>query len=308
MANQATHFASLDLGTNTFNLVISEVNKPFPPVYRAESGVFLGKGGLQNRTILPEAVKRAQKVLSDYSIVLKKYKVTQINAVATEAIRNAKNGDQILEKLDANIPFSIEKITGIREAELTWGGVKASGLLSNKTAMIIDIGGASTEIIFADQTHIKWLKSFKVGVSRALESYPVSDQATRTELMDLKSYFKDRMIDLKNQLDKYQPEILIGTAGSFDTWRKIIENKDEKNAPFYRFEHNGLPPIIENINHTPYSKRNEIKAIPEIKRETIVPAGMLVLYLLDIYNFKAVYQCSYSLAEGLINEMLKKQY
>jgi exopolyphosphatase/guanosine-5'-triphosphate,3'-diphosphate pyrophosphatase len=306
MGNQLKYVATLDLGTNTFNLIISEINAPFPPVYSDEKGVFIGKGGLQNKIIKPDALKRAQHVLEQYDKVIKKYNVLQINAVATEAIRNAQNGDLILEKLDANIPFSIEKITGIREAELIWQGVNASGVLSDKTAMIIDIGGASTEIIMADNKKIKWLKSYKVGVSRALESFPISGQPTGKELADLQAYFINNISDLKYQLEKYQPEVLIGTAGSFDTWRKILEPDNGKNIPFYKFEKKALKLIIKKINVTPYVKRINIKSIPEIRRKTIVPAGVLVQYLLDIYSFKTVYQCSYSLAEGLMSDMTKK--
>jgi exopolyphosphatase/guanosine-5'-triphosphate,3'-diphosphate pyrophosphatase len=308
MGKQSKYIATLDLGTNTFNLAISEKNAPFPPVYTDEKAVFIGKGGLHDQTITPDALKRAQIVLSEYYNVLKKYNVIQVKAVATEAIRNAKNGDLILRKLDTDIPFSIEKISGDREAELIWQGVNASGLLSDKTVMIIDIGGASTEIIMANSKDIKWLKSYKIGVSRALEFFPLSNQPLKNELLDLQTYFIENLSDLKYQIEKYQPKVLIGTAGSFDTWRKILESNQEMNIPFYEFDQPALKLIINKINQTPYTKRFSIKGIPEIRRKTIVPAGVLAQYLLDIYNFKSIYQCSYSLAEGLMNEMTIKQF
>jgi len=233
--------------------------------------------------------------------------VLKVKAVATEGIRNAQNGDLILRELDLKIPFSIEKITGIRVAELIWKGVKASGLLTDETAMIIDIGGASTEIIIADRNEIKWLKSYKIGVSRALELLPVSEQPTQNELAALQTYFINHIPDLKSQLEKHRPEILIGTAGSFDTWRKILKTNDDKSIPYYQFNLGKLNAIINKINTTPYAERTSIKGIPEIRRESIVPAGIFVQYLLDIYNFNTVYQCNYSLAEGLIYETIKKQ-
>jgi len=301
------HVAALDLGTNTFNLIISQDDKPFPPVYRAEKGVFIGKGGLKNKTILPEALIRAKNVLKEYSNILKEYNVIQISAVATEAIRNANNGSEILEKLDTEIPSSIQKINGKREAELIWSGVASSGLLTDKTAMIIDIGGASTEIIIANNDHIKWLKSYKVGVSRALELIPVNDLPSEKDLSALSEYFKSNMKDLNDILVKFQPESLIGTAGSFDSWRKNLEIKNNDSIPFYKFIADNLIDLIRKINKTPLQDRAAIKGIPELRKETIVPAGILIQNLLDIYNFKTVYQCDYSLAEGLIREMTKKQ-
>lgn len=300
------HVAALDLGTNTFNLVISEVDNPFPPIYRAEKGVFLGKGGLKNKTILPDALLRAKKVLNEYSEIIKNYKVIQINAVATEAIRNANNSSEILEKLDHLIPSAINKISGVQEAELICLGVSAAGLLKDKTAMVIDIGGASTEVIIINNDLIKWLKSYKVGVSRALEIFPINDIPSEEDLFMLTEYFKSNMEDLNDVLINYQPDILIGTAGSFDSWRKIIETKNEDSVPYYKFDRRELNDLFIKINKTSLQERVTIKGIPELRKETIVPAGVLIQNLLDIYNFKTVYQCSYSLAEGLIKGMTEK--
>jgi len=299
------HIAALDLGTNTFNLTISRVDKPFPPVYSVEKGVFLGKGGLKNKTILPDAIIRAKNVLKEYSDILKKYSVIQISAVATEAIRNAKNASEILEKLDSEVPSLIQKISGTREAELIWKGVASAGLLTGKTAMIIDIGGASTEVIIANNDQIKWLKSYKVGVSRALELFPINDLPPEEDLNNLSDYFKSNMIDLNNILVKHQPELLIGTAGSFDSWRKNMEIKNNDSIPHYKFDRDKIIELIRNINKRNLQDRVAIKGIPEMRKETIVPAGVLIQNLLDIYDFKNVYQCSYSLAEGLIREMTK---
>ena len=301
------HVAALDLGTNTFDLIISQADKPFPPVYRAEKGVFIGKGGLNNKTILPDALKRAKNVLKEYSDVLKKYNVIQISAVATEAIRNSKNSFEILEKLNTEIPSVIQKISGKREAELIWSGVASAGLLTEKTVMIVDIGGASTEVIIANNDHIKWLNSYKIGVSRALELVPIKDPPTIEDLSALSDYFRSNLKDLNDLLNKYQPESLIGTAGSFDSLRINLEDKNNDSIPYYKFATDKMINLIRRINKTSLKDRLTIKGIPELRKETIVPAGVLIQKMLDIYNFKTVYQCDYSLAEGLIREMTKKQ-
>ena len=173
--------------------------------------------------------------------------------------------------------------------------------------MIIDIGGASTEIIIANNDHIKWLKSYKVGVSRVLELFPIKDPPSKEDLNALSEYFGSNLQDLIDILVKYQPEMLIGTAGSFDSWRKNLESKNNDSIPFYKFDTNKIIDLIRKINKAPLQDRVAIKGIPELRKETIVPAGVLIQNLLDIYNFKTVYQCSYSLAEGLIKEMTIKQ-
>ena len=104
--------AALDLGTNTFNLAIAKSNKPFTIEFRTEKGVFLGKGGLGDKVILEDACLRAQKVLESYSDILSNYPLKQVRCVATEAIRNAKNANEVLQFLEIDVPFTVEKNCG----------------------------------------------------------------------------------------------------------------------------------------------------------------------------------------------------
>jgi len=295
--------AVLDLGTNTFKLVISKTQCPFPPVYRSEKVVFIGKGGLQNKRILEDAVHRAQKVLRSFTKVIVQYQPNKIKAVATEAIRNAENSDEILSELQLNIPFSIEEISGKGEAELTWLGVRESGLLKTETDMIIDIGGGSTEVIFANQNKLFWSKSYKAGVSRALEQVDVQNLPSKDTLSTMLAYFKTHMPGLTEMLKQYQPQRLIGTAGSFNSWRKISEPENKGNIPFYLFSNGSLLDLINKINTSPLEQRQNIISF---RRETIVPAGIIIKYLMEIHTFKTIYQCSYSLAEGLISKLINK--
>ena len=87
---------------------------------------------------------------------------------------------------------------------------------------------------------------------------------------------------------------------------KSSKPKNEDSVPYYKFDRRELNDLFIKINKTSLQERVTIKGIPELRKETIVPAGVLIQNLLDIYNFKTVYQCSYSLAEGLIKGMTEK--
>lgn len=303
MEADENYIAAIDLGTNTFNLVISHAEKPFRLKYKTEKGVFLGKGGLAEQRITQEAVERAQSVLDAYSKTLKEYPISRIVCVATEALRNAKNAKDVIDHLSVDIPFEVDTIEGEKEAELVYYGVLSSGILNEETSMIMDIGGGSVEFIIANKNEVFWRKSYKAGISRTLELHPLSDPPLQKEIQTHTKYFSDKLSELSSYIDKYQVKHLIGTAGSFDSWRKILD-PSQSIDPTYEIEENELLKIIIDIQNADLDQRAKIKGMEKMRIETIVPAGILVTYLLESYTFNKITQCSYSLSEGVLWQLL----
>lgn len=296
--------AALDLGTNTFNLAIANSTNPFTIEFRTEKGVFLGKGGLGEKVILEDACIRAQKVLESYSDILSNYPLNEVRCVATEAIRNAKNANDVLRFLEIDVPFSVDTIDGEKEAELVYKGVKSTGILNDKNVLIMDIGGGSVEFIIGNENEIHWRKSYKIGISRALELYPLSDPPKKEELSKYYTYFKESLTELYAKLESFGAKDLIGTAGSFDAWRKILGGESDEAT--YSINTKELASCILNINTLEKEERRKINGMQEMRIDTIVPAGILVTYLLDSFTFNSISQCSYSLSEGVLWEMINK--
>lgn len=296
--------AALDLGTNTFNLAIAKSTSPFTIEFRTEKGVFLGKGGLGKKVILKDACLRAQKVLESYSDILSNYPLNEVRCVATEAIRNAKNANEVLQFLEIDVPFSVETIAGEKEAELVYKGVKSTGILDDSTVIIMDIGGGSVEFIIANDKEIYWRKSYKIGISRALELFKLSDPPKKDELTNYYTYFKENLRELNSKIEYFKVKDLIGTAGSFDAWRKILGGLNDD--PVYLIKKDKLLDCILKINAVDKEERRKIRGMQKMRLDTIVPAGILVTYLLDSFTFNSIYQCSYSLSEGVLWEMINE--
>jgi exopolyphosphatase/guanosine-5'-triphosphate,3'-diphosphate pyrophosphatase len=296
--------AALDLGTNTFNLAIARSKPPFTMEFRTEKGVFLGKGGLGDKIILEDASIRAQKVLEIYSDILSNYPLNEVRCVATEAIRNAKNAHEVLSFLEIDVPFTVETIPGEQEALLVYKGVKSTGILGDDNVVIMDIGGGSIEFIIANVTKIHWKKSFKIGTSRVLEDHPLSNPPIAKELELHYTYYSSRLDELDALIKKFDVNKLIGTAGSFDAWRKILS--EDLDSSTCLLDSQELEDCINRTNALSIEERVKIKGMEEMRIETIVPAGILVTYLLDSFNFKSIYQCSYALAEGVLWEMINE--
>ena len=146
--------AILDLGTNTFNLLIAEIEKgrDFKTLFFERVPVKLGEQGIASGLIAPPAFKRGLQAIERHHQSIKKYQADQIFAFATSAIRDASNGLGFLDQIENKFNFRPQIISGDREAELIYRGVHlAYPYPMGKTGLIIDIGGGSTEFILANK-------------------------------------------------------------------------------------------------------------------------------------------------------------
>jgi len=135
--------AILDLGTNTFNLLIAEKDKDGNPVfiYSKELPVEIGKGGIHRREITAEAIQRAIHALHTHRQKMGEYDIDEYYAFATSAVRDAENGKEFTRKMRIETGIEIKVLSGDEEAEWIYEGVKHASVLGNETSLIMDIGG-----------------------------------------------------------------------------------------------------------------------------------------------------------------------
>ncbi|MBE7179078.1 MAG: exopolyphosphatase, partial [Mucilaginibacter polytrichastri] len=150
--------AVLDLGTNTFHLLIGDVIDGQPHFeVREFRAVKLGEGGINKKTITKEAWARAMKTLREYRSIIDLYPVDETVALATSAVRNAENGQQFCAEVLRETGISITTIDGETEAGYIFSGIALSGCMEESVGLIVDIGGGSVEFIIgtAGKMHYK---------------------------------------------------------------------------------------------------------------------------------------------------------
>ena len=157
--------AVIDLGTNTFNLLIVEVNsdKTYSHVFQTKISVKLAEGGMNEGVIAEIPFQRGMAAFKTHFETTKKYKVDKVFAFATSAIRSTKNGQLFVEQAKEETGIDIQIISGDREAELIYYGVHSAVEMDDDASLIIDIGGGSTEFIIANKNRIFWKQSFLLG-------------------------------------------------------------------------------------------------------------------------------------------------
>ncbi len=133
--------AVIDLGTNTFHLLLAKVvgKNEIREIYKKQNPVKLGEGGINNRTITPAAFKRGIEALLEFKEIIMSHGTDKVFAFATSAIRGADNGHEFVKEVFVQTGIKINVISGDEEAELIFNGVKHTVTLTNEKILVMDI-------------------------------------------------------------------------------------------------------------------------------------------------------------------------
>lgn len=299
--------AIIDIGTNTFHLLIADIGGDSPSVlYQETIAVKLGEGGISEGHINNEAFGRGISALIQFKASIDFYQPEYIKAVATSALRTASNGIEFIQKAGTVTGINIDIIDGDQEAEFIYRGVQAGADMDGGISLIIDIGGGSVEFILCNDKQIFWKRSYDIGAARLMDLFHHSDPITDKDIQALYDYLDTKLIDLNAQLSIYKPRLLIGSAGAFETFAELSdpEFKILFEKPEFEIELDKFKSIAEIILKSSHEERSQMPAIIPLRVDMIVMATLLTKYVLDLTGFKVLKLSTYSLKEGILFGML----
>jgi exopolyphosphatase/guanosine-5'-triphosphate,3'-diphosphate pyrophosphatase len=305
--------AIIDMGTNTFHLLIAEAceDDRYEIVYRDRVPVKIGKGGINNDYITEEGLERAVVAMDRFNNTINEFGAKKIYAFGTSALRNAKNSYEVLEKIQAKTGIEVSIISGETEAEYIYKGVRHSLEMGGENSLIVDIGGGSVECIIGNNTSILWKESYEIGAQRLLERFHKHDPITHEEIEVLNQHFEDKLTPLFKALCKYPTRVLIGASGTFDTLSEIYchQNKIEisENRPETPLTIESFYSIYDQLITKNRAERMQIPGMIEMRVDMIVVACCLVRYILSKNSFRRLRVSSYSLKEGVLAALMERE-
>jgi exopolyphosphatase / guanosine-5'-triphosphate,3'-diphosphate pyrophosphatase len=304
--------AIIDLGTNTFNLLIAEVkpDNSWISVLKAKEAVKLGQGGIHKRMILPDAYQRGILALENHFQRIRIHQVSHVFAFGTSALRDASNGQEFLSDVKAKFGLTVEIISGDQEAEYIYLGVKQTIQHLQGCFLILDIGGGSNEFIIADKDRWFWKESYKLGMARLMEKFKPSRTLDPSLIAPMEKYFDTELGSLFEAVKKYNPQILIGASGSFDSFVNIIGSEkypnDELLPVSQKIEMKVFQDLFNTLIHSSEQERAIMPGLEPVRRDMIVLAVIFVQYIIKKLAINQLYQSSYSLKEGALWKVIPK--
>lgn len=319
--NEVKALAAIDIGTNSFHLLIADVAANGEITLLAHVREMHRLNTVTSRDnnskITSEIMQTSLKILEGFMETSFGYGVNAVKAVATSAIRKASNRTEFIELIRKKIGLEIEIISGEEEARLMYTGVfnyisKNKIYLCKNKIMAVDIGGGSTEIIIGAGGDVFFSGSEELGAVGLTRDF-FSDGIDSTKVRICREYIKEKLYSIVEKTHEIGFSELVGTAGTFETIVRVsllMENKiipDFSKSKVLSIPKSSMLKSIGNIIMalTP-EKISKISGI-EKQRADIILAGSLILeYLLNNCELKKNIFSPYSLREGIIYDMISK--
>jgi exopolyphosphatase/guanosine-5'-triphosphate,3'-diphosphate pyrophosphatase len=290
--------AVIDLGTNTFNLLVAEFSEgKWRRIHSEKDGVALGMGGINQKMITEDAIVRAEKTLTHFKNVSESLGAFEITAIGTSAIRDAKNQVEFLERIRRDVGIQIKVISGDEEADLIYQGVRKT-ITFDKPSLIMDIGGGSTEFILATEEGIQQKVSLDIGVSRILQLFQFEDPIQPEQVVELEVWLEEQS---KGFFDQLEVTRLIGASGSFETFYELIHNATISSLdtaielPFQSFYQE-----LDGLIFSTQAERDVNPWIVPIRKKMAPYAAIKTKWIINKLGITETYLSPYALKEGAL--------
>ena len=305
--------AIIDIGTNTINLlVVNHENEAYQILHESKYPAKLGKGGINQGVILPDAMARGIDGLSVHRQVINDLNVDSVFVIATSAIRNATNGQEFCDMVKNNFGWEVRVIDGEAEAGLIFDGVKQVVPIGTERVLILDIGGGSNEFVIANKEGVLWKQSFELGMARLLDKFHPSDPIAPAEIKAVEGYVRSELAPLYEAIRQYPINMLIGSSGSFDTLAAMIAAQHHPHLDITQTSSYFIPiPSFEELHRkliaSSADQRMAMKKMDPHRVDMIVLASIFINFVIREMRITQLQQCNFALKEGVIYQIVNQQ-
>ena len=300
------NIAIIDLGTNTFNLIVFD-SQNLNILHNSKVSVRLGKGGITKATLAPDAWQRGKAALAEHKNTAAQWQVSSIYCFATSALRSADNGVDFVREVERDLGLIIHIIDGQKEAEFICEGVRRAGLLQQEKVMIMDIGGGSTEFIIADANEIYFKNSYLLGVTRLIDQLQPQDPITKSDVEALNLLYHNTLAEVLEAAKLHQIDHLIGSSGSFDTLADIQNHRNGKGGVLpgngFQFDLEDLEVLGKELLAKTTEERLKIAGMIPMRADMIHLSFLQIDYLKKHLPIHKITLSNYALKEGVMTEI-----
>ena len=295
--------AAIDMGSNSFHLAIARVDHgEVKKVASMSEKVQLAAGLDENKNLTEAAQQRGLACLARFVGRLSSVQAKRMRIVATNALRQAKNGHEFIQKAAEILPKPIEIIAGREEARLIYLGVSHT-MANSGRRLVIDIGGGSTELIIGEEFEPIHTESLQMGCVAFTKAY-FSDGEINQKNFD-KAVVAARK-ELSGSANTYKTagwDTVVGSSGTIKACRQIIVNMGWSDAQ-ENLTREGLEKLKEKLLKFKHISEVDFDGLKEDRR-AVLPAGVAILYaVFDVLELNKLVYSDGALREGVMYDLL----
>ena len=297
-----TRLAAVDLGSNSFRLEIGRIEHG--QFYRTEylkETVRQGSGLDDERNLTPQAMQRGWDCLARFGERLAGFNSTEVRAVATQTLREARNRDEFLLKGNELLGFPIGVISGREEARLIYQGVAQALPQGDERRLVIDIGGRSTELILGHGYEPKLMESYRVGSIAWSTRYFPDNQLSRHNFQMAEIAAKAVLDEALNAYRRDAWDVAYGSAGTVSAVGDVLAAAGWPSGCVTR---EGLDWLQDKLISAQSADRIRLAGMRDDRR-AIIGGGLSILRaVFDLMQIDQMQQATGGLRHGLLFDLM----
>ena len=293
--------ASIDIGTNTILLLIAEVEEgALKPLLEKETIVRLGEGVQKNGILLEEAMERGSQTLDQYLKECQKMGVQRIFAAGTSALREARNSDHFLERVEEKLNLSIEIITGEEEAQLSFLAVTKDLKEPRKPILVIDVGGGSTEFILGRGDRITQWVSLPLGSVRFTEQFLLFDPVHEEEWENMERQIQELLVRIPHPKGPFFMVAVGGTATTLASVELGLQDFVYEKIHHFVLGRKALKSQLDLYRSKTIEERRKIPGLFPARADVILAGGAILYWAMEKLECPSVLISCHGVRYGLL--------
>ena len=297
----------VDIGTNAIRLLVVRINPNFSYtiISQEKEVVRLGEEEFKDNMLKPEAIDRTIFVCGKFVGLAKTYGASEVIAIGTSAIREAKNQCEFIQKLHESTGLNVNIISGQEEARLIWLGVSSGIDIGDQKAIFIDLGGGSTEIAIGNQHRYFYLNSLRLGAIRLTSKFigegwtgPIKTETYK----NIKHYACKKIEIVKPRVLQYGARLAWGSSGTLINLAEVsnkLFKKSNGNAELVLTRKN-LKKLATALCWLPLAERRKVPAINPDRADIIVAGAAIIEAIMEQFGIEEICISHRELRDGML--------
>ncbi|MGH7813225.1 MAG: HD domain-containing protein [Candidatus Binataceae bacterium] len=298
--------AAIDIGSNSMHMIVADIdrNGHLEVVDRVKEMVRLGRRSFTTGRLSEEAMDLAVRTMSAFKRLARVRRADRMRAVATSAVREARNRAEFIRRIKRETGIKVEVISGLDEARLIFLAARHALGLDGGPHLLVDVGGGSVELVLVRDGRPLWMRSVKLGSARLTERFLSGDPPSRTQLKRLEAHIARQLDPLMRKARRAGVVRAIGTSGTINTlvaMARAGERGEELDRLHGAAAAAGeIAALARDLVEANAALRAELPGI-DAKRADLMPAAaVLVNYLLKKSGAPELTACTWALREGVL--------
>ena len=296
--------AAIDIGTNSIHMIVAEAkSRGYRVVDREKEMVQLGLSSLDGQPLTEDAIERGVQSITRMAEIAKRWNADEVIAVATSAVREAPNKREFIRRVRDAAGIKVRVISGDEEADYIFRAVRCAVDIGSSTALCIDIGGGSAEVIVGTADEIYFTASEPLGSLRLAQRFQLTGRPDPAAIAECRKHVHERAMRIRKRVRRIGVDMAIGTSGTILALAAICTDREPANG-LLTLDRARLTNTIPALAAMSAEERKAKFNIDEKRAATIVGGAIVLEGLMSVLELPSLLACPVAIREGIVESRI----